>query len=141
VTETAKWSDSGCWLMVGNYDPGFVAAIDHDLTKLSNLPPGWDGYGAPVIDSTVIAAARAFARAIPENVRVRPLVVPMSNGTLQFEWHRGPRVLEFEFESPRTIRFLQWDPTCGMEEESAFRADDVERVVDLIQWFISDESL
>jgi hypothetical protein len=61
----------------------------------------------------------------------------MSTGNLQFEWHQGKKVLELEFESADTIRFLQWHPEQNVEEEDTFPASDTDRAVDLIQWFMS----
>lgn len=61
----------------------------------------------------------------------------MSTGNLQFEWHHGRKVLELEFETADTIHFLQWDPEQHIEEEDTFRASDIDRAVDLIQWFMS----
>lgn len=61
----------------------------------------------------------------------------MSPGNLQLEWHQGPKVLELEFESPQMIRYLQYDPRAGVEEEDSFWVTDIDRAVDLIQWFMS----
>lgn len=76
-------------------------------------------------------------RALPENIGFQPRVVPMSTGNLQFEWHHGKKTLELEFESPQTIHFLQWNSDEGIEEEDTFRASDIDRAVDLIQWFMT----
>ncbi len=125
------------WKLGGHYDPDFKAAIESELDRLAALPPNWDQYGAPAIDSRIIAAARGFLHALPERIAYRPRVVPMSPGHLQFEWHHGQKVLELEFESPQTIRFLQYDPQAGIEEEESFRTSEVQRAVDLIHWFMS----
>ena len=96
------------------------------LDSLGALAPNWDGYGAPVIDPAVIEAARSFIARLPEGLVSRPQVVPMSNGTLQLEWHDGPKSLELEFESPSSIRYLQWHPEQGVEEEDSFPVTNVE---------------
>ena len=88
----------------------------------------------PVIDPRFIDAAKRFIVSLPDNLAFRPLVVPTSNGSLQLEWHEGPKSLELEFESPRTIRFLQWHPEEGIEEEDTIALEDTERAVDLINW-------
>ncbi len=137
LTEPTNKGSSQHWLYAGHYDPGFVPATQAELNRLANLPPNWDQYGAPPIDPQIIAAAMTFVKALPENLVYRPHVVPMSPGNLQLEWHHGTKVLELEFEGPQTIRYLQYDPQSNVEAEDSFRATDIDRAVDLIQWFMS----
>lgn len=137
LTESTRKDATEHWLLAGHYDPDFVNAVEGELDRLSRLPQNWDGYGAPVIDPSIIAAARTFIKALPENLAYRPQVVPMSTGNLQFEWHHGAKILEIEFEKPQTIHFLQWHPKAGIEEEGVLPSTDIERAVDLIQWFMS----
>jgi hypothetical protein len=59
----------------------------------------------------------------------------MANGTLELEWHDGPKSLELQFESPLSIRYLQWHPHPGIEQEDSFPVTNVERAIDLIRWF------
>ena len=51
----------------------------------------------------------AFFRRLPDEIIVTPSVVPMTRGRLQFEWHRGNRSLELEFESIGRIHYLKAD--------------------------------
>jgi hypothetical protein len=118
-------------------DPDFTSAINSELIKLEQLKPNWDGYGALALDRAIIAAAKTFIARLPENLAPRPRVVPMSPGNLQFEWHDGPKVLELEFETAEAIHYLQYDPDKGVEEEDVFPAADVDKAIDLIQWFMS----
>jgi hypothetical protein len=125
------------WLLAGQYAPEFASAVCVSISALNGLRPGWDGYGAPAIDPGIIASAHRLIKALPENLAFRPRVVPMSTGNLQFEWHHGKKVLELEFESADTIRFLQWHPEQNVEEEDVFPVADTDRAVELIQWFMS----
>ena len=136
LTEPSRRGNPEHWLPAGHYDPEFVSAVDAELAQLSQLRSNWDGYGAPPIDQEVIAASRTFIKGLPENFAPRPRVVPMSSGNLQLEWHRGGKILELEFETPRVIRFLQWNEPEGMAEEDEFPVTDIETAVDLIQWFM-----
>ena len=124
-------------LTVRQHDPDFVQAVQSSLDSIRALAPNWDGYGAPVIEPAVIDAAKSFIAKLPENLAPRPQVVPMSNGTLQLEWHEGPKSLEFEFESPSSIRYLQWHPEQGVEEEDSFPIANFQTAVDLIRWFVT----
>ena len=132
---TRRSSDQ--WLPAGYYDPEFASAVGADLDRLAGLAENWDGYGAPPIDRRIIAAARAFIASLPENLVFRPHIAPMSTGNLQLEWHHQGKILELEFETPKKIHFLQWHPKAGIEEEATFPASDIEKAVDLIQWFMS----
>src|SRR5947208_542134 len=129
LTEPTEASDN--WHHVEVWDPGFVDGVQAAVESLRTLAADWDGYGAPCIDTRFIDAAKRFISSLPANLAFRPLVVPTSNGSLQLEWHEGSKSLELEFESPRTIRFLQWDPEKGIEEEDTIAVEDTERAVDL----------
>jgi hypothetical protein len=124
-------------LTVREHDPNFVENVQSALESLRALAPNWDGYGAPTIDPAVIDAAKTFIAKLPENLVSPPCVVPMANGALQLEWHQGPKSLELEFESPSSIRYLQWHPEQGIEEENSFPVTEVESAINLIRWFAS----
>ena len=93
LTEPTEASDN--WHHVEVWDPGFVDGVQAAIESLRTLTPDWDGYGAPVIDPRFIDAAKCFIASLPDNPAFRPLVVPTSNGSLQLEWHEGPKSLEF----------------------------------------------
>jgi hypothetical protein len=131
----------GDWLKVGQYDPGFKDAVAEEIEALGSLKRNWDSYGAPPIDQKIIAAAVKFIRSLPDNIAYRPRVVPMSPGNFQLEWHHGRKVLELEFETPATIRFLQWKGDQHFSEEDTFPVQDIDRAIDLIQWFMSGTCL
>ena len=137
LTEATRNEAAPHWLLAGHYDPEFVSGINLELDRISQLPAGWDGYRAPIIDAGIVAAARKFVAALPENLASRPLVVPMSGGNLQFEWHEGEKILELEFENAQTIRYAQWHPQAQVEEEDSFAVTDTDKAVNLIQWFMS----
>jgi hypothetical protein len=124
-------------LAIPQHDPNFVDDVQFAIDSLRALAPNWDGYGAPVIDPPVIEAARTFIARLPEGLVCRPQVVPMSNGTLQLEWHDGPKSLELEFESPTSIRYLRRHPEQGVEDEDSFSATQVETAIELIRRFLN----
>ena len=124
-------------LTAGHAGSDFVIGVQSDLDSLRFLLPGWDGYGAPAVDSSVIEAAKSFIAALPADVAPRPRVVPMSNATLQLEWHRGPKSLELEFESPTSIRYLKWFPEEGIEQEASIPAARIDVLAGLLLWFVN----
>lgn len=111
------------------------AALNADLDRLAALGSNWDGYGAAELDRDILDAARRFAERLSAAMTTRPLVVPISNGALQFEWHRGPRILELEIEDSQSVHYLKWDPEEEVQEEDVFQIDDFERARDLIRCF------
>ncbi len=124
-------------LTVRDHEPNFVDGVQAALDSLRTLVPNWDGYGASAIDPAVIDAAKSLIAKLPADLVHQPQVVPISNGTLQMEWHDGPKSLELEFESPSSIRYLKWHPEQGVEEEDSFPVTNVETAVDLIGWFLT----
>lgn len=126
----------GQWGGVLHFDEGFKAFCYQKIDKLASLQPDWDGGGAPRIDPQIIQAARRFIAELPEHVAMRPMVVPLSSGSLQFEWHRGRRALELEFESPEEIHYLKWDPDNHVEEEQVISAVSRPAILAMIRWFM-----
>jgi hypothetical protein len=106
-----------------------------ELDRLAALPPNWDREGADPMDPEIVAAARKFVAALPEEILGIPAVVPIAEGNLQLEWNQGARSLELEIADPRTIHYLKWLPEEGIEEERFFPIDDLDRAVSLVRWF------
>jgi hypothetical protein len=111
------------------------AAILKALEQLGALPPGWNGYGACPVDRGVIETAKEFILSVPSEMLGSPKVVPMTRGRLQFEWHRGNRSLELEFESSDRIHYLKWDPGTEIEDEDVIPVREVGRIHALLRWF------
>jgi hypothetical protein len=68
------------------------------IAELSNLKPNWDGEGAKLIKSHVLAdvieALKRFARR-PDSVQW-PFLAPTFDGYVQLEWRNSKRSLEIE---------------------------------------------
>ena len=109
---------------------------------------GWDGAHAKPIDANVIDAACRLIRALEdhdcgvsliqadsETDCLVPHCVPLVSGGVQLEWHVGGRILELEFESADTIRYLKWWPGHDVpDDEASYPADDIEQSAALIRW-------
>ena len=104
------------------------------IEQLALLPRDWNGYGADSIDPKVIEAASRFIESFPLDATTSPQVVPMTRGRLQFEWHRGNRSLELEFETSTLIHYLKYDPDRAIEEEATLPVDETERLLELLCW-------
>lgn len=128
LTISAPQPDSA---MAGDIERAVGAKID----RLAALEPNWDGYGAPPLNRGVLHAARQFIGRLASHTAVPPLVVPMSSGALQLEWHQGQKILELEIEDPATIHYLKWDPETGVQEEDVFPIGDTAKAASLVHWF------
>jgi hypothetical protein len=118
------------------FDPDFRQFCLDKLAGLAALTAGWDCEGAPAIDRGILAAAKRMVEALPSHIAVRPMIVPLASGGLQFEWHNGRQTLELEFESPDQVHFLMWDPANGVEDEDVVASSDMPRLTDMIRWFM-----
>lgn len=108
------------------------------LDRISKYKSNWDSYGSPEIDREIIAAARRFIESLAERTDCCPTVVPMSNGSIQLEWHSSSKTLELEFETPEDIWFLQWEWSReDIASEGDMLASDINRAVELIEWFLN----
>jgi hypothetical protein len=116
----------------------FQVQTCHALDELRGLRAGWNGYGAEPIDPAIIDAARRLTEQLPAGVIDAPRVVPMTRGRLQLEWHHGNRSLELEFEDPARIHYLKWDSDLGIEDEEVIPASQIQTVVELVRWFVSE---
>jgi hypothetical protein len=108
------------------------------LREISTLQSDWNGYGAIPVDSEIIAASSEFINECGSEFPDIPRVVPMTRGRLQFEWHRGNRSLEIEFEDPLTIHYLKWDSDLRVEEEDTLEIADQGAIKGLLKWFSSE---
>jgi hypothetical protein len=112
-----------------------VAVVVGELDRLKTLETGWDGYRATPIEPNLVEAAKAFVGTLPIDTIATPLVVPMTRGRLQFEWHKGARSLEMEFEKPGAIHYLKTDSDTGEEDEDEISLEEKERLMGLLKWF------
>ncbi len=108
------------------------------LDRLKDLPLDWNGYGAQPIDVELIEQAKCFIERLPDNIIHTPAVVPMTRGRLQFEWHRGNRSLELEFESSGRIHYLKADDDTSLEEEDILLTNQAPEIEELLRWFSSE---
>jgi hypothetical protein len=92
-------------ITVGNT---MLQEIHFDLHRLSLLDDDWDYDGARSIRPGIVAAAKDFATKYVSLMRVKPWVVPMSCGRIQFGWLGiDGRDLELEFHTPKSLIYLK----------------------------------
>ena len=122
----------------GSVRPLDKQAVYGSLDELRGFKANWDGYGAIPLDPRNLDAARRFVESLPDEAIPHPMVVPMTRGRVQLEWHRGNRSLELEFEAPATIHYLQWDSDQNVETEDVISADRADVLNGLLKWFVTE---
>jgi len=113
-------------------------SIISQLDRLKGLLFDWNGYGAQPIDVELIDQAKRFVEHLPSDIVDTPAVVPMTRGRFQFEWHRGNRSLELEFESWGRLHYLKADDYSGIEEEDILLTSQTPEIEELLRWFSSE---
>jgi hypothetical protein len=104
-----------------------------ELDKLSKLPVGWDSYSSPKISDNIIMAGKHFLARLQDKAISSLHVVPISGGSIQFEWQVGNRELELEFMDPNTISYLKVLNDEPIEEDQ-FRFNDFNTSRRIMRW-------
>jgi hypothetical protein len=112
----------------------WVGSILQGFANLLTLEPNWDGEnGKPIAPALVGSALKFVDRISMVDFRLpAPSIVPISDGGLQIEWHRGGKDFEIEFSPDRSIRYYYYDSSTGSEQEGLV-AHDLSPVQQLLQ--------
>lgn len=87
------------------------------LRKLATYELGWDGYRGQPIRREVIAFAWRVLEAAMNDTSPVPQIVPLSDGTLQMEWHTRATHIEVRVAAPYRVT-VSWEvPGRGVEDE------------------------
>jgi len=108
-----------------------------EINSLLRLAANWDCYGARPIDGEIVDSATQFVRNLSHEMIEKPRVIPLTHGRMQFEWNRGPKSLEIEFEEPGKVHFLKCDDDQGIADEGVILAADEVKLADLLRWFFT----
>jgi hypothetical protein len=102
------------------------------LGSTLRLDNGWDTYNAAPVSPSSVQRALAFLFRFLEPSSPTPSVVPLSDGGVQMEWHRGGLDIEVTF-SPREVPELYVrDLETGDEWEGDATTDLIEQVRPLL---------
>ena len=76
---------------------------------LTELEPGWDGYGASVPTEYSVRMAKAFVESIPEDMQCHIFIAPLPDGRVEIEAEFPSKlelVIDFpptEYDNPTTV--------------------------------------
>ena len=109
-----------------NRTPIWLVSTSDRINELVRLPLGWDGHDGRPVNFDVADFAVQFLLQTLEPDGPAPLVVPLSYGGLQLEWHEQGIDLEIEVEAPNRIFVSFEDGESGEEFEQEFSTDYTE---------------
>ncbi len=70
------------------------------------LERGWDGYGGLPVKREVLQFALRILAAVMDDTAVSPQIVPISDGSLQLEWHKRDVHLEVHVLAPYRVQVV-----------------------------------
>lgn len=113
----------------------WLAEAMRQLSAIQSLPPGWDSYGAPIVDPRVLNAAGDLLTCLSMAEPLeKPHINPTRSGGVQFEWESGSRYFELELVGERAATWLYQDQAAGIEEEGEiFENELLNRIVGYIR--------
>ena len=141
-----------------NYNPVYTISHSHDgslpkwifnlferLNDLLNLPVNWDTYGADKIDIKAVLYAVALLGDLLDKNIPEPSIVPVSDGSIQFEWHINGVNLEINSQPNGTMEYYSYHDQgeCG-EYDNEFQynkvrlPDDFNQCIDLFMEFVEN---
>lgn len=101
----------------------WIENLKDRFDRLTSLPRGWDGYtGMPVSFTCAHFAATILERLFVDDVPP-PTLVPGSDGTIQFEWHRNQYDVEVDILGPYEIVALRRNLKTNVVEERELNTD------------------
>lgn len=117
-----------------NRSPDWLVPACDRIVDLVELSPGWDGHDGKPVDFDVAAFAIQFLLETLEPEGPGPVIVPLSYGGLQLEWHEQGIDLEIEIEAPNKIFVSFEDQETGRELEREFSTDytEVTRIMQIL---------
>jgi hypothetical protein len=110
-----------------------------DLGDAVRLPRDWDTYGGVRVSTKSVEDALGFLARFLEPDSSPPWVIPLSDGGLQLEWHRGGLDIEVVFSPGRGREMCVADLSTGSEWELDPSSAAIEAVRPLVGRLRSDD--
>jgi hypothetical protein len=121
-------------LAPGTQLPSWISPVIASLAERWGAQPGWDSYDAkPTQMQHVLRLLNHLSAAMLDNSS-SPVLVPLSDGGIQAEWHRHDASLEIVVPSDEPTRYYYYNAATEEEEEDDFESNR-ERVQKLIAEF------
>jgi len=136
--------ESAQWYRVTTLAGSPAWAVDayRAISRLAELPFGWDGQASPPLQESAKASA---SRVIEELKRYdelpSPHIGPTVGGGLGIEWHHGSRELDVEILPDGSMEYLKTEVRstggCRMEDGQVSPSSLREELRKLARWLIT----
>ena len=124
ATTTTQTTTVNVKLLAQEPSAWFADAL-RQIRTLTTLPRDWDTYGAEPINALVVADVVNFLVKVAVPGIAQPSIVPLADGGLQIEWHRGGLDVEVTFSEDEPGLFVLNHDT-GEESERPLSEASVE---------------
>jgi hypothetical protein len=111
--------------------PKWFSVTLASLTRLLNLQDNWDSYGGRKPQHIAVIQGLKLLSQVMANNTPAPSVVPLSDGGIQFEWHRKSQDLEIAFLVGELPTFYYQHRE--KEEEKEGPATDINLLANLVE--------
>jgi hypothetical protein len=95
--------------------PDWLSAVRTEIEEFRQFESGWDSYKAKPISTNLRTTAFQLILDLARGDTPRPAVVPVSDGTIQFEWHGKGIDLEIRVVSTTKIEVVFEDAKDELE--------------------------
>lgn len=108
------------------------------MSRVLRLTHGWDTYNARPISHRSATSALSFLGDFLESRSAAPAVVPLADGGVQLEWHRGGLDVEIAFSPGEDPEMYVADHESGREWELDPRSGEIEDIRPLLHRLRAD---
>ena len=103
--------------------------------ELKNLNQVW-GNDSQDVNLLIINNAENVYNELIKSHLNPDLILPLTNGNIQFEWHNGNKSLELEFISDQEIHYFKYWSNEFAPEEDVLKTKDTYKIIRLVRYFL-----
>jgi hypothetical protein len=106
--------------------------VTERLNHICALPPGWDGYRGRPTRFDVAQFAISLLRRISQPHTPAPVIIPLSSGGLQIEWHHDEAQIELIIRAPYNVEVWTADPHADPDGQEVHLTTDFTSILPII---------
>lgn len=114
--------------------PAWAHPVLQSLSERWGVEPGWDGYNAKPTHLRHVVRLLNHLSALMREDSIAPIMVPLSDGGMQAEWHRNRQDLEVVVPTDEPPRYYYFNERTAEEDEGDLEPNHA-HVRDLIMHF------